>query len=212
MSCYRQLHFLHYVHTLVTFLFRDQRRKSRHRHFKTRRWPLGAIYFFLLDASVANAVVLFKDAGHPDFANADAKPTLVSQLLQHLPTLAGLPATSLESILAEDGRQHFSFGPSATQPQPSSDDLSCGPSLRVQQLQRCLDPVVKRPRAEADSLRLDVSLGHHPRQLPFRGPCVLHSSTRKYSYFWCTVCGIALHCSVCFEAYHTLTDIDGIDL
>ncbi len=37
---------------------------------------------FLLDASVANAGVLYRCGGHPTFANCNAKPTLVSELLE----------------------------------------------------------------------------------------------------------------------------------
>ncbi len=186
-------------------LFRDQRRKSRHRHFKTRWWPLGAIYFFLFDASIANAVVLFKDSNHPDFTNAAAKPTLIDEMLRLFPALEAQRSISLDDVKADEDA-YFNV-------QLPPIPVIGGPLLgsQAEQLQSCLAPFIKWTYEEALTLRLDASLRHAPHFIKFRGRCPLHSCN-KYSYYWCKVCGIPLHFGRCFEVFHGIENLDSLDL
>ncbi len=76
--------------------FSNQQRKSRHCHFRSKDYTLGAIWTFLLDVSVVNAFICYRDCHEVCFANADAKAALASQLQEYcnksvLPTV---PANS----------------------------------------------------------------------------------------------------------------------
>ncbi len=59
--------------------------------------------------------------------------------------------------------------------------------------------------------RLDASLSHMPRYHNRRRPCPLHSS-RKLTHYRCSYCGVALHTRLCFEVFHSVQHIDGLDI
>ncbi len=84
-------------------------------------------------------------------------------------------------------------------------------TLSVHELVDVLAPFVKRSYEEANTLRLDTTLRHASHHVNFRGRCPMHSCP-KYTNYWCKVCGIALHFGRCFELYHGVEDILGIDV
>ncbi len=61
--------------------FRDHLRKSQHRHFRSKWWPLSAVYCLLLDWSIINSTICYREA-NPKFENRNAKPQLAAELRQ----------------------------------------------------------------------------------------------------------------------------------
>ncbi len=77
--------------TCTIYVFRGQKRKTHHRHIRTRSWPLGAVYAWLLDVSLTNAAIIYKDADNPSFVNCNAKPLMVAELLELLNSAYSIP-------------------------------------------------------------------------------------------------------------------------
>ncbi len=69
---------------------RDQLRKSRHRHMKSKRWQTGAVFCLMLDWSVINTCIIVKE-DNPTVANCDAKQLFLEQLMQSLNALSAVP-------------------------------------------------------------------------------------------------------------------------
>ncbi len=61
---------------------RDHLRKSRWRHFKSRRWTFTAVYFVILDWSIINSFIIHK-SDNPESVNWKTKTILLRQLLRH---------------------------------------------------------------------------------------------------------------------------------
>ncbi len=189
-------------------LFRDARWKCRHKHFKTRRWPLGAIFFFLLDSSVSNAFILFKDGGHPNFENHMSKEVLVTEILSLLGTLEGR-SWAIEDALSlnEDGERRFIFD--EIFPFHSfSSQLSY--SEQGNELEDCYSTkMASLSREEVEKRRLVRSLRHWSIRCDKRAPCILHKKRLRTNYH-CLDCGIPLHPGVCHRIFHSVSDLSSV--
>ncbi len=85
-------------------LHSDHLRKSRWRHFKSRRWTFTAVYFVLLDWSVINSFIVHKSE-HLETINWNAKNILLHQLLKHCISCDTIPATVSCSIVPQGDLQ-----------------------------------------------------------------------------------------------------------
>ncbi len=154
-------------------------------------------------------MVLFQEGNSPDFMNNSAKPTLVEQLLKLLPLLDGT-SVSMDNILDTDDPDDY-MSLSLLDPLAVDAVLMPGTSSVEQCVASCRLPVPILSVGEVSSLRLQHHLHHMPRYLDRRGACPLHSKLRK-SHYWCTVCGVPLHATLCFELFHSLDCVTGVDL
>ena len=87
------------LHLLIPH-FRDHLRKSKHRHFKSRKWPIGAVFFFLMEVAVVNMYICMKEV-LPKLQNCNVKEELCNQVqefcrAQNNPRLIG-PALERET-------------------------------------------------------------------------------------------------------------------
>ncbi len=55
--------------------------------------------------------------------------------------------------------------------------------------------------------RLNLSLGHFPRWHPQQRQCKMHK-IRRTTHFFCSYCGVFLHCKFCFELFHTAENVE----
>ncbi len=117
------------MYYFVAHCFSGQKRKTRHRHIRTRSWPLGAAYAWLLDVSLTNAAIIFKDAGNPTFLNCNAKVAIVSELVELITSTYSIPRMIPQLL----GQRHGDFhqlteqqiqeiGVCRTRPLPVLDD------------------------------------------------------------------------------------------
>ncbi len=158
--------------------YRDHLRKSKHRHFRLRKWPIGAIYTTLLGWSIINSAICHREDS-PTFFNFEAKPLLVKQLLQFCNAQLNLPREVSNKGIAQL-------------------EWSCS--------------VV--PQWSFDTVMIDwlnPSLGHFPRWQRNQRQCKMHT-IRSRTHYFCSYCGVYLHCKFCFEIFHTYSDLkSGID-
>ncbi len=173
--------------------FSGQKRKTRHRHIRTRSWPLGAAYSWLMDVSLTNAAIIYKDAGHPEFSNCDAKAMVVSELVELIGSVNSIPLpVSITTPRQQLAHRHV---------------------LTDQQLQEvaiCLNrplPVLDAAQVQRD--RLDSTLPHFNHQYPIHGRCPLHSSRRR-THCHCSHCGVPLHSGICHDIFHSVLDLRGV--
>ncbi len=203
-----------HIRTCVYF-FRDARRKSRSRHFKTKRWPLGAMYFFLLDSSINNAFVIYRDGGNATFANYEAKSTLVDEIIRLLTEASGRN-WSLEECLSktENGDRRFihdELFPSSSN-LPSSMVVSTPTDSSSCNVEDCLSTeVASLSPAEVDRRRLLLGYRHYSIKCTKRAPCVMHKK-RMRTFYHCLDCGVALHPGVCHRIFHSVQDISSVDV
>ncbi len=200
------------MHTSI-HLSRDARRKSRHKHFKTCRWPLGAIYLFLLDSSISNAFVLCRDANRPNLQNAQCKQMMVDEILSLLQATDGKKWTIEDALSTnEEGERRFLFDEvdclkkhQRTQRTPSE---SCSGS----ELAQCFSTeVASLSPEEVERKRLMLAFRHWSIKCPKRAPCVMHKKRRLRTFFHCLDCGVPLHPGVCHRIFHSISDLSSVD-
>ncbi len=174
--------------------FSGQKRKTRHRHIRTRSWPLGAAYAWLLDVSLTNAAIIFKDAENPTFINCNAKVAVVSELVQLLTANYTIPRLIPQLV----GRR-----------QPDVDRLT---DQQIQEINVCCNrPLVHLDDAQLSTDRLDKSLPHFNRVFNVSGRCPLHTVRRRTNCH-CVHCGVPLHHGLCHDVFHSVLDLRGVDL
>ncbi len=176
-----------------TFYFSGQKRKTRHRHIRTRSWPLGAAYSWLLDVSLTNSAIIYKDAAHPDFSNCDAKAMIVSELVELLVSTSTMPL-SLRQL-------------------PTTCQIAHRHQLTEQQHQEiavCLNrPLPLLDKAQIQNDRLDKSLPHFNHRYSISGRCPLHLEHRR-TFCHCCHCGVPLHHGICHDVFHSVLDLRGV--
>ncbi len=154
---------------------RDHLRKSQHRHFRSKRWPLSAVYCLLLDWSIINATICYKQT-NPKFQNRNAKPQLAAELRQFCNAQSKMPHEVEEN----------------------SDDLLLEMRSTVVP-KRNIDHVLQN--------RLNSTLRHFPRWHPVNRRCVMHKRKKRTNFF-CSYCGVFLHCKLCFEVFHSVQNLN----
>ncbi len=134
--------------------------------------------------------IIFSDSGNSSFTNAAAKPALVSQLLELITSISAPPRQHLptQCVTAITAAQH-------------ADLLKCElPQLPVLQ-----------PNIVAKD-RLNSDLRHFNRYYPVLGRCPLHTTERRRTHWHCTHCGVPLHQGLCYEIFHSVYHLAGIDI
>ncbi len=158
-------------------LIRDKLRKSRHKQFRSKRWPLGGVYFLLLDWSIINGHIIHKTYHH-GFQHRDSKSVLCAQLFNYCQKLRNQDLVQPDVYLHSAPAHKNNYIPS-------------------------------RSLAQLEKGRLDLALGHFPKLSNKRRRCALReqccSSTR--TTFFCSWCGVFLHCDICFMTYHTVEQL-----
>ncbi len=193
LLCISHINSLFHLSTII-ITSRGQKRKTRHRHLKTRSWPLGAAYSWLLDVSFTNTAIIFKDADNPTFLNCNAKAAIVAELLELLNTVYFVPRPILRPV----PHRHLEFHPLTAQQQ--------------QEIDVCLNrplPILDDEQVSQD--RLDNTLNHFNRQYRVSGRCPLHRDRRR-TYHHCSHCGVPLHHGLCHDVFHSVLDLTGVTL
>lgn len=149
---------------------------------KSRQWPVGAVFFFLLDTSVINSYICMREVS-PSVKNKDAKLILSEQLKEFC--LASRCVDRRPII----GKCLEQLPPRRC---TTKVPLSEVPVLSDEQLSKC---------------RYDLSLGHFIRRCTTRRVCVAHDREKggrkqqNSCRYFCNVCGTFLHWE-CFEMFH----------
>ncbi len=160
-------------------LFSNQRRKTQHRHMRTRSWK-KAIYFWLLDFSVSNAHLIYQEA-HESCLWKAAKNQLVGEICELVGVLdAPSPNAGLPSLVPQTSSK--------------SPHKICGWRTSCQE--------------DVDRVRLDRSLRHFPNKSSSKlsartRRCQCAVCTTKTSIF-CSSCDTFLCVGKCYRAFHTL--------
>ena len=145
------------------------------------KWTLSAAYCSLLEYSLVNTYIIFKEV-FPKFQNADTKNTLLHQIL---------------STCSSSTTLHLPLGPADSAP-----TADCFPHREWEQ--------IEKGRLQSSHSHTPILMATK-KQCELHKRCGAISRRWQCRTKWaCSWCGVYLHPKFCFLTFHSQADLDSV--